>query len=228
MSWGPFVFSIPPAGSGAFLIEAFDQLHAQYQASNDRLEELRGHRTLFDLDSHILLNNLFGVDVNDEAVEICKLSLWIKTAQRGKILTDLDKTIRVGNSIVDDPAVDPKAFDWRAFPEVFAAGGFDVVVANPPYTRQEWLAPYKPHLETRFRSYNGVADIFVYFFELGIGLLRNGGRLGFITSGSSGTPPTRSSRWRCWLRWLWLLHVAERAEGLQGEAAEGVSASIHP
>jgi len=175
----------PACGSGAFLIEAFDQLHAQYQASNDRLEELRGHRTLFDLDSHILLNNLFGVDVNDEAVEICKLSLWIKTAQRGKILTDLDKSIRVGNSIVDDPAVDPKAFDWRAaFPEVFAAGGFDVVVANPPYIRQEWLAPYKPHLETRFASYHGVADIFVYFFELGIGLLRKGGRLGFITSGS--------------------------------------------
>jgi type I restriction-modification system DNA methylase subunit len=175
----------PACGSGAFLIEAFDQLHAQYQTSNDRLEELRGHRTLFDLDSHILLNNLFGVDVNEEAVEICKLSLWIKTAQRGKILTDLDKTIRVGNSVVNDPAIDPKAFSWRAaFAEVFAAGGFDVVVANPPYIRQEWLAPYKQHWEKRFKSYHGVADIFVYFFELGIGLLRQGGRLGFITSGS--------------------------------------------
>ena len=169
----------PACGSGAFLIQAFDQLHATYQESNDRLEELRGHRTLFDLDKRILENNLYGVDLNEEAIEICRLSLWIKTAERGKILTSLDHTIRVGNSIVADPAIHPKAFDWQsAFPEVFSprplagegrtsaweaaagsfsprpragegpgvrAGGFDVVVANPPYIRQEWLAPYKAH-----------------------------------------------------------------------------------
>ena len=111
----------PACGSGAFLIEAFDQLHATYQESNDRLEELRGHRTLFDLDKRILENNLYGVDLNEEAIEICRLSLWIKTAERGKILTSLDHTIRVGNSIVADPAVHPKAFDWQAaFPEVFS------------------------------------------------------------------------------------------------------------
>jgi hypothetical protein len=175
----------PACGSGAFLIEAFDQLHAAYQSSNDRLEELRGHRSLFDLDSHILLNNLFGVDLNEEAIEICKLSLWIKTAQRGKVLTDLDRSIRVGNSVVNDPATDAKAFDWRAaFPEIFESGGFDVIVANPPYIRQEWLAPYKPHWERQFKSYHGVADIFTYFFELAVDLLREGGRVGFITSGS--------------------------------------------
>ncbi len=175
----------PACGSGAFLIEAFDQLHAAYQASNDRLEELRGYRSLFDLDSQILLNNLFGVDLNEEAVEICKLSLWIKTAQRGKVLTDLAHSIRVGNSVVNDTAVDVKAFDWRAaFPEIFAAGGFDVIVANPPYIRQEWLAPYKPHWEQRFKSYHGVSDIFTYFYELAVELLREGGRVGFITSGS--------------------------------------------
>ena len=98
----------PACGSGAFLIEAFDQLHAAYQASNDRLEELRGHRTLFDLDKRILENNLYGVDLNEEAIEICRLSLWIKTAERGKALTSLDHTIRVGNSIVADPAVHPQ------------------------------------------------------------------------------------------------------------------------
>ena len=79
----------PACGSGAFLIQAFDQLHAAYQESNDRLEELRGHRTLFDLDKRILENNLYGVDLNEEAIEICRLSLWIKTAERGKILTSL-------------------------------------------------------------------------------------------------------------------------------------------
>ncbi|MCY2964896.1 MAG: N-6 DNA methylase [Planctomycetota bacterium] len=175
----------PACGSGAFLIEAFDQLHMNYQQSNDRLEELRGSRTLFDLDRQILQNNLFGVDLNDEAVEICRLSLWIKTAARGKVLTSLDHNIQTGNSVVDDPAVHPRALDWnQTFPEVFAAGGFDVVVGNPPYIRQEWLTPYKAHWQKQFQSYHGVADIFTYFFEAGIKLLRDGGRLGFITSGS--------------------------------------------
>ena len=175
----------PACGSGAFLIEAFDQLHALYEISNSRLEELRGHRTLFDLDRQILQHNLYGVDLNAEAIQICQLSLWIKTAAHGKVLTSFEHTIREGNSVVSDPAVHPKAFDWpAAFPEVFAQGGFDVVVGNPPYIRQEWLAPFKPYWEKRYRSYHGVADIFVYFFEQGIELLRPGGQLVFIISGS--------------------------------------------
>ena len=175
----------PACGSGAFLIEAFDQLHAIYETSNARLEELRGQRTLFDLDRKILQNNLYGVDLNAEAIQICQLSLWIKTAAHGKKLTSLDHTIRKGNSVVSDPAVHPMAFDWQtAFPEVFAKGGFDVVAGNPPYIRQEWLAPFKPFWEKRYRTYHGVADIFVYFFEQGFELLRPGGQLAFITSGS--------------------------------------------
>lgn len=173
----------PACGSGAFLIEAFDQLHAAYQASNERLEELRGHRTLFDLDRRILQNNLFGVDINEEAIQICRLSLWIKTAERGKTLTSLDDTIRVGNSVVDDPSFDPKAFDWqKEFSDVFDAGGFDVVVANPPYIRQEWIKEYKPHWEKAFASYHGAADIYVYFFERGLQVLRPGGCLSFIVT----------------------------------------------
>ena len=143
------------------------------ERSNDRLAELRGHRTLFDLDKRILENNLYGVDLNEEAIEICRLSLWIKTAERGKALTSLDHPIRVGNSVVADPAVHPKALDWQAaFPEVFKQGGFDVVVGNPPYIRQEWLSAYKPHWQTIFKSFDGVADIFTYFFERGLNVLR--------------------------------------------------------
>ena len=175
----------PACGSGAFLIQAFDQMYAEYQASNGRLTELRGARPLLDLDKRILENNLYGVDLNEEAIEICRLSLWIKTAHRGKPLTSLDHSIRVGNSVVNEPQVHTQAFDWQAaFPEVFKAGGFDVVVGNPPYIRQEWLAPYKSHWEAAFRSYHGVADIFTYFFERGLQVLRDGGRLAFITSGS--------------------------------------------
>ncbi|MCB2153319.1 N-6 DNA methylase [bacterium] len=175
----------PACGSGAFLIEAFDQLLAAYQDANARLEALRGQAELFDLNRQILQQNLYGVDLNEEAVEICRLSLWIKTAERGKILTDLDHTIRVGNSIIADPTVDPRAFDWRtAFPEVFTEGGFDVVVGNPPYIRQEWLAPLKPHLEQHYEIYSGTADLYLYFVEKGLDVLKAGGRLGFITSGT--------------------------------------------
>jgi hypothetical protein len=173
----------PACGSGAFLIEAFDQLHASYQASNDRLQELRGHRSLFDLDRRILEHNLYGVDLNDEAIEICRLSLWIKTAQRGKTLAALDHPIRVGNSVVADPAVHPKAFDWQAvFPEVFSSGGFDVVVGNPPYVRQELLSPIKPYLQSAYRAYHGMADLYVYFYELGLRVLKPGGLLSFVVT----------------------------------------------
>ena len=173
----------PACGSGAFLIEAFEQLYNAYQQSNDRLEELRGTRTLFDLDRHILQHNLYGVDLNEEAIEIGRLSLWIKTAQRGKALTSLDHSIRVGNSIIADQAVHPRAFDWRAtFPEVFEQGGFDVVVGNPPYVRQEWISPYKPYLQTAFKSFHGTADLYVYFYELGMHVLRPGGRLSFVVT----------------------------------------------
>ena len=173
----------PACGSGAFLIEAFDQLHMVYEISNDRLKELRGSRSLFDPDRQILQQNLFGVDLNEEAIEICRLSLWIKTAARGKVLTSLDHTIRVGNSVVNDTAVHPRALDWQAaFPEVFADGGFDVVVGNPPYVRQEWITPIKPYLQENYRAFHGMADLYVYFYELGCRLLKPGGRLSFVVT----------------------------------------------
>ena len=172
----------PACGSGAFLIETFEQLYRVYLAAQGRLTELRG-KQLFDVDRQILQHNLYGVDLNDEAVDICRLSLWIKTAQAGKVLTSLDHNIRVGNSVIADPTVHPRAFDWRtAFPEVFAAGGFDVVVGNPPYVRQEWISAYKPYLQGRYRAYDGTADLYVYFYELGIDLLKPGGRLCFIVT----------------------------------------------
>lgn len=172
----------PACGSGAFLIEAFEQLHDSYRLSVARLTELRGPQ-LFEIDRQILQQNLFGVDLNQEAVDICRLSLWIKTAQCGKELTSLDHNIQAGNSVVADPAVHPKALSWQAaFPEVFKAGGFDVVLGNPPYVRQEWIAPYKPYLQAHYKAYDGVADLYVYFYELALKLLRPGGRLGLIVT----------------------------------------------
>ncbi|MEI2723825.1 MAG: DNA methyltransferase [Verrucomicrobiota bacterium] len=196
----------PACGSGAFLIEAFDQLHALYEISNARLEELRGQRTLFDLDRQILQHNLYGVDLNAEAIQICQLSLWIKTAARGKQLTSLDHTIREGNSVVSDPAVHPKAFNWpTAFPEVFAQGGFDVVVGNPPYVRQELLTPFKPWLEANYETFHGKADLYVYFYELGVRVLKPGGLLSFIVTNKwmkagYGEPLRRFFSEKAWVR----------------------------
>lgn len=195
----------PACGSGAFLIEAFDHLHAAYRVSNDRLLELRGRRSLFDPDKRILENNLYGVDLNEEAIEICRLSLWIKTAERGKALTSLDHTIRVGNSVVADASIHPRAFDWQAaFPEVFAEGGFDVVVGNPPYVRQELLSEFKPYLQSAYRSYHGMADLYVYFYELGLRVLRPGGLLSFIVTNKwmkagYGEPLRRFFSERAWI-----------------------------
>ncbi len=75
-------------------------------------------------------------------------------------------------------------FDWHArFPEVFAQGGFDAVVGNPPYVRQEWLGqPLKEHLATRFAAYHGMADLYVYFYERALQVLRPGGRLAYIVT----------------------------------------------
>ena len=90
-------------------------------------------------------------------------------------LTSLDHTIREGNSVISDKAVHPKAFDWQAaFPEVLAQGGFDVVVGNPPYIRQELLSPFKPWLEAHYEVFHGMADLYVYFYELGVRMLKPG------------------------------------------------------
>ena len=191
----------PACGSGAFLVAAFDFLIAEYERVNVEIAELTGSPQqlgLFDLDRQILQDNLFGVDLNRESVEITKLSLWLKTARRDKPLDNLDANIRCGNSLVEPVARDtpeplkaafdalPKdirAFDWRAaFPAVFERGGFDVVIGNPPYVRQESLGALKPYLAQCYASYSGVADLYVYFYERGLDLLAPSGKLSYIVT----------------------------------------------
>ncbi len=178
----------PACGSGVFLIMAFDYLKAELGQVNTKLAELSGTGMagdLLDPDSEILTHNLFGVDVNSESVEIAKLSLWIKTARRGKVLDSLDANLRVGDSLIEDSsfAYRNHGFEWKtAFPDIFAAGGFDVVLGNPPYVRQELLKDLKPYLEKRFAVYHGVADLYAYFFERGLRILKPGGRMGYISN----------------------------------------------
>lgn len=177
----------PACGSGVFLIMTFDFLKAELGRVNDKIADLQGKdqhiQDLLDPDSEILTNNLFGVDVNVESIEIAKLSLWIKTARRGKVLDSLDGNLRVGDSLIEDSnfAYLDHAFTWEtAFPSVFAEGGFDVVLGNPPYVRMEFLKTLKPYLEKRYEVASDRADLYCYFYERGLRLLRPGGRLGYI------------------------------------------------
>ncbi|MEA3224733.1 MAG: DNA methyltransferase, partial [Planctomycetota bacterium] len=131
----------PACGSGAFLIQAYDVLDEKYLDVVDILafhdtnevEKLREQ-----IPDFILHDNLFGVDLSPEAVEITQLALWLRSAQKGKSLADLSHNIICGNSLVSDPEIDPNATDWeKTFPEIFSRQerGFDCVIGNPPWER---------------------------------------------------------------------------------------------
>lgn len=175
----------PACGSGAFLNAAFDYLYTEGQRVNEELAKVdEGQTYMFDLDKNILKNNLFGVDLNQESVEITKLSLWLKTANKTDKLTSLDNNILCGNSIINDKNYDlNKSFDWnKQFEAIMNNGGFDVVIGNPPYVRQEMIKSIKPYLKKEYETYAGRSDLFVYFFEKGLSLLKDKGLMGFICS----------------------------------------------
>ncbi|MGB7440251.1 MAG: DNA methyltransferase [Coleofasciculaceae cyanobacterium] len=172
----------PACGSGAFLIAAFDYLLQEYQRVNYALESLTGEQlNISELKKTILQRNLFGVDLSPESVEITKIALWFKAAEWGTSFAGLAENIKVGNALVDDPKVDEKAFNWQVeFAEVFDSGRFDVVVGNPPYVRQILLSHLKPYLRANYKYYDGMADLYTYFYERGLKILKPGGVLSYI------------------------------------------------
>jgi len=175
----------PACGSGAFLIEAFQYLHKLKIYINEQLGNLAIEYSDLPDEKVTLQNNLFGVDLNSESVEITKLALWLKTANKGKELTSLDNNIKCGNSLIDDNKVaGNKTFKWELeFKEIIDNGGFDVVIGNPPYVRQESIK--KMEKDFYFNKYLNVknysADIYVYFYELGISILKENGYLAYIS-----------------------------------------------
>lgn len=169
----------PACGSGAFLVAAYKYLKHEFETINARLLEYgeAGDLLSKSLNDDILNNNLFGVDLNAESVEIARLSLWLVTAEPGKPLTSLKDNIKQGNSIINHKNADKNAFIWdNNFKD------FDVILGNPPYVRQERLSDIKPYLEKYYKTYHGVADLYTYFFELGLKLLKSDGHMGYISS----------------------------------------------
>ncbi len=157
----------------------------------------------------ILLNNIYGVDIDRQAVEVTKLSLLLKVLEgeneetiskqlklfAERALPDLSRNIKCGNSLIgwdilkDNPGLSEgeiariNPFDWeREFPEVFLKGGFDVVIGNPPYVRQEGLGEFKGYFQKHYKVFQGTADLYTYFVERGVSLLRETGIFSYIVA----------------------------------------------
>ena len=155
----------------------------------------------------ILTASIYGVDIDAQAVEVTKLSLLLKllegetgqlTLGFDRVLPDLGNNIRCGNSLIgwdyfasqllpdEEEIIRVNPFDWqRSFPEVFAQGGFDAVIGNPPYIRiqsiREWAPRDVDHYKRIYKSaQKGNFDIYVIFIEQALSLLDQEGRLGFI------------------------------------------------
>lgn len=163
----------------------------------------------------ILLNNIYGVDIDAQAVEVTKLSLSLAVLEGAneeslhsdlrlfytRALPNLASNIRCGNSLIgpdfyqnrsslfDDAEEQLRlnAFDWNdakhGFGPIMKSGGFDAVIGNPPYVRQETLGlHFKNYVETHYKTFAGTADLFTYFIEKGVSLLRQNGVYSVIVS----------------------------------------------
>jgi hypothetical protein len=214
----------PACGSGSFLLGAYSALidwHVRYYGAKEQLSKKDRAAAYYDPDGHvrltgrlkrqILLNNLYGIDIDPQAVEVTRFSLSLKALEdtrreelyeerdlfRQTVLPDLRGNVKCGNSLIGPDyfsgqmfpdaeelrRVNP--FDWeREFPTVMAAGGFDAVIGNPPYVRQEALSQFKAYWQRHYRSYNSSADLYVYFIERGLSLLRPDGVFSIIVSSS--------------------------------------------
>lgn len=177
----------PACGSGAFLNQALDFLIQEHKNIDELRAQLLGESLVLpDHEVAILENNIFGVDLNEESVEIARLSLWLRTARKGRKLNSLNNNIKCGNSLIDDVTIaGEKAFNWqKEFAKIFERGGFDVVIGNPPYVVYIKSVFGEQTLEFvnknyKYSEYN--PNTYALFTEIALNkLLVNNGKLGFI------------------------------------------------
>jgi len=192
----------PACGSGAFLNAALQFLKAEHALVDELTAKLYGDTLIFqEVENTILENNLYGVDINEESVEIAKLSLWLHTAQKGRKLSTLNNNIKCGNSLIDDPEIaGEKAFCWeKEFPEVFGvedchtdsellrnSKGFDVVIGNPPYVNMVNILDenQRKFYQNHYKTVKNKSDLYSIFTEKASHLLKHKGEFGFIFSNS--------------------------------------------
>ena len=179
----------PACGSGAFLNAALQFLMTEHKLLDEMEAKITGSTIAFQaVENSILENNLYGVDINEESVEIARLALWLRTAKPHRKLNSLNDNIKCGNSLISDPAIaGDKAFDWQAeFPQVFAKGGFDIVIGNPPYVnaielKKSYSDVEYDYLKQNYSTAKGTVDLYIYFFERGLSITKPNGFLAYIT-----------------------------------------------
>lgn len=213
----------PACGSGSFLIRAYESVANHYEALKaealrEKAEALKKARleqfafplvtegeepsprlTIFEK-RQIVLNHLFGVDIDPQACEVARLSLMLKMLEDeygivpGRaVLPALDYNIQCGNSLISGDVLNlqsffkedwikTKPFDWEIhFRTIMEEGGFDAIIGNPPYVRiqtlpRDQVAFFNQH----YASATGNYDIYVLFVERALQLLKPGGILGLI------------------------------------------------
>lgn len=203
----------PACGSGSFLIRAYEEMLNYYRNQktqrkksadsqeklNLKQEELRPHLTIQEK-SEILRNHIFGVDIDEQAVEVTKLSLMLKMLEGeygivpGRaILPMLDKNIECGNSLISGDTLELQKyfgdewykvnpFNWdEEFRTIMKEGGFNVVIGNPPYVRPHNIPPdIKKILWATFTTFVAKSDMYSCFTERGLTLTKPGGVFSFI------------------------------------------------
>jgi type I restriction-modification system DNA methylase subunit len=159
----------PACGSGAFLNQALEYLIAEHTRLQSDFATMGDITAYYTIETSILENNLYGVDINEEACEIARLSLWIRTAQKGRVLTNLSDKIKCANSLLDMP---------------FDENSFDCVIGNPPYVRVQGLkSNYEKDsklYEKLYMSAVGNYDLYVLFIEKSYKMLNSKGKLSYI------------------------------------------------
>ncbi|KFM21489.1 Modification methylase BstVI protein [Marine Group I thaumarchaeote SCGC AAA799-B03] len=188
----------PSCGSGAFLVKAIDvllEIHKEIQNfkdvkkfTGDQLEITREWDESREVRA-IIENNIYGVDINPESIDITKLSLFLKLASNERKLIGLSQNIKTGNSLVDDKTIDSHAFLWEdEFPEIISSlienKGFDIVIGNPPYLNVKGLHESHEHITDFLKKNYSAAteryDFYVLFVEMASKLVKENGYLSFI------------------------------------------------
>lgn len=171
----------PSCGSGAFLNETLNYLIDEHNRIDELENQIFKSTIQFSsIETTILEKNIFGVDINEESVEIAKLSLWLRTAKPNRKLNDLSNNLKCGNSLLNNNDVE-NSFDWkREFPSVFEKGGFDVIIGNPPYVKEYTNKSAFDNLH-QHPIYQGKMDLWYFFGWLGLELIKkNEGYIGYI------------------------------------------------
>lgn len=242
----------PACGSGSFITRAFvevcnvvkDKLNQGEEGSKALFKKQKGKIEELNLGQkiEILRNCIYGVDLDEKAVELARLNLLLKLLEgetqetRKMLLPHLEDNIKCGNSLIDDPKVSDRAFNWNAqFQDVFRNGGFDVVIGNPPYvfTREvEFQDSFKKYVDENYfkgmdsisKSHarqSGKVNLYALFLIKSIKLLKEKSLFGFIIPNNLLRTTTYDTIRKFILDNCKILSIADLGEGI----FEGVTAS---